>query len=128
MADDLLHEFLKGKHVMCHNQGMWNAIWSDMFIELTFVRYGHQAGGATCVTRWDLSLRACSQQRGDLLAMKDKQNNKTTTTHKEDAPSRITRYASDGQKSKKLFKITSIPLPPTPTHLGYLMSSQVFTR
>ena len=44
LPDDLLQEFLKGKHVMRHNRGIWNAIWSDMFIESTFMRYGHQAG------------------------------------------------------------------------------------
>ena len=59
LPDDLLQEFLKGKHVMRHNRGIWNAIWSDMFIESTFMRYGYQAGGLTgltlkpsAVTRW----------------------------------------------------------------------------
>ena len=41
---DLLQEFLKVRHAMRHNQSIWNAIPSDMFIESTFVRYGHQAG------------------------------------------------------------------------------------
>ena len=34
--------------------------------------------------------------------MKDKQNNKTTTTHKEEAPGRMTSDASDRQKIKAL--------------------------
>ncbi len=78
---------------MRHNQGIWNAIRSDMFIESTFVRYGHQAGCLTvltlkpsAVTNMALSLHTCSQLRGDLLAMKDKQNNKTTITHNEAGP------------------------------------------
>ena len=57
----------------------WNAISSDMFIDWTFVRYGHQAGrlaGLTlkpsCVTMWALSLNTCSQLQRDLLAIKDK--------------------------------------------------------
>ena len=30
-----------GEYVMRHDPGVWNAIWSDMFIESTFIRYGH---------------------------------------------------------------------------------------
>ena len=45
LPDDLLPEFLKGKHVMRHNRGIWKTIWSDMSVESTFMRYGHQAGG-----------------------------------------------------------------------------------
>ena len=44
MAEIFSKECLKVKHVMRHNQGIWNAIRSDMFIVSTFVRYGHQAG------------------------------------------------------------------------------------
>ena len=35
---------------MRHNPGIWNAIWSDMFIESTFMRYGHESGGLTWLT------------------------------------------------------------------------------
>ena len=105
LPDNLLQEFLNGKHVMRHNPGIWNAIWSDMFIESTFMRYGHESGGLTgltlkpsAVTRWALSLHICSQLRGDLLAMKDKQNNKIVTTHKEEAPGRIASDTTDRQK------------------------------
>ena len=61
-------EILNGKHVMHHNPGIWNAIWSDMFIESTFMRYGHESGGLTgltlkpsAVTIWALSLHICLQ-------------------------------------------------------------------
>ena len=106
MADDLLQDFRKGKHVMRHCQGIWNAIWSDMFTESTFVRYRHQTGGLTwltlnpsCVTR--RAPRSYCQLQGGLLAAKDKQNKKTTTTHNEGAPGRITTDASDRQKIKE---------------------------
>ena len=105
---------------MRHNQGIWNAIRSDMFIESTFVRYGHQAGWLTgltlkpsAVTIWALSLRTCSQPRGDLLAMKDKQNNKTTITHKEAGPQiglQVTHPIV--WRLKKLFKIATDTHPP----------------
>ena len=122
LPDDLLQEFLKGKHVMRHNRGIWNAIWSDMFIESTFMRYGHHAGGLTgltlkpsAVTRWALSLHTCSQLRGDPLAMNDKQNNKATTTHKEEAPGRMKSEASDCQNIKEALQNYIDPLA-TNTH------------
>jgi hypothetical protein len=42
--------FLRGEHVMRHKAGLWNGIWSDMFIETTFMRYGHGPGGLICIT------------------------------------------------------------------------------
>ena len=128
LPDDLLQAFLKGKHVMRHNRGIWNAIWSDMFIESTFMRYCHHAGGLTgltlkpsAMTRWALSLNTCSQLRGDLLAMKDKQNNKTTTTHKEEAPGRMTSDAPDRQKIKEALQNYIDPLA-TDTHAPGLLN------
>jgi hypothetical protein len=35
---------------------------------------------------WALGWHICSQLRGYLVVMKDKQNNKIVTTHKEEAP------------------------------------------
>jgi hypothetical protein len=37
--------FLKGQHVTRHIRGIWNGLWSDQFIESTFIRFGHSAGG-----------------------------------------------------------------------------------
>ena len=62
-----------------------------------------------------LSLHTCSQLQGDLLAMKDKQNNKTTTTHKEEAPGSMTSDASDRQKIKEALQNYMDPLA-TDTH------------
>ena len=50
LPDDMLVEFMKGKHVMRHTPGLWNGIWSDMFIESTLMRYGHEAGGLVGLT------------------------------------------------------------------------------
>ena len=36
---------MKGKHVMSHQNGLWNCIWSDMMIETTYMRYGKGPGG-----------------------------------------------------------------------------------
>lgn len=44
LSAEVLSEFMKGNHVMRHTPGIWNGIWSDMYIESTFMRYGHEAG------------------------------------------------------------------------------------
>ena len=35
-----LQRFMKGEHVMRHKSGFWNGMWSDMFIEMTWMKYG----------------------------------------------------------------------------------------
>ena len=45
LPKNVLVHFIKGLHVMRLKPGIWNAVWSDMFIESTFMRYGHGAGG-----------------------------------------------------------------------------------
>ncbi|KAF3833276.1 hypothetical protein F7725_026941 [Dissostichus mawsoni] len=42
--------FLQGQHVTRHIRGIWNGLWSDQFIESTFMRYGHSAGGIIGIT------------------------------------------------------------------------------
>jgi hypothetical protein len=41
---------MKGEHAMHHIPGVWNGIWSDMYIETTFMRYGHSHGGIIGIT------------------------------------------------------------------------------
>ena len=35
----VLRFFLRGEHVAHHQEGIWNAIWIDMLIETSFMRY-----------------------------------------------------------------------------------------
>ena len=44
LPTEVLTRFLKGGHVVHHKYGFWNEIWSDMYIETTFMRYGHDPG------------------------------------------------------------------------------------
>lgn len=119
MPDALLLEFLKGNHVMRHNAGIWNAIWSDMYIETTFMRYGHESGGLTgltlkpsAVARWALSLHICSKLRGDLMAMKNEAVKKVVVTHKEETPARIIADSSDREKIHDALQAYIDPLAP----------------
>ena len=41
---------LKGEHVMRHSPGIGIGIWSDMFIDTTFMRCGHDRGGIVGIT------------------------------------------------------------------------------
>ena len=41
LPTNILEHFMKGAHVMRHVPGLWNGLWSDMFIEPTFMWYGH---------------------------------------------------------------------------------------
>ena len=58
---------MNGEHVMIHRSELRNEIWSDMFIESTFMRYGHGPGSLMRITlsldalkMWELSLHLCS--------------------------------------------------------------------
>ena len=55
LPENVLQHFMKGAHVMRHISGLWNGLWSDMFIETTFMRYGH--GKASIIEKtWAFSL------------------------------------------------------------------------
>ena len=65
---------MKEQHVMRHNPGIWNAIWSDMFIESTFMKYGHGAKGIigitlkpTAIKKWAFSMHIYTQLEKDVI-------------------------------------------------------------
>ena len=47
---DMFKGLVEGNHVMRHKKGIWNGISSDMFIESTFMRYGHSKTGVIGTT------------------------------------------------------------------------------
>ena len=68
MAEIVRQHFVKGEHIMHHNAGLFNGIWSDMAIETTFMRYGHGQSGIIGITLRnieDLGVQlACMQHSG----------------------------------------------------------------
>ena len=99
-----------------------------MYIESTFTRYGLESGGLTgltlkpsAVARWALSLYICSQLRGDLVAMKEGQDNKIVTTHKEETQGRLASDSSDRQTIQNALQSYIDPLA-TDTHPPGLLS------
>jgi len=98
-------EFMKGNHVMRHQRGIWNGLWSDLYIESTFMRYDHSPGGIVGLTlkpstlrRWVLSLHICSQLKKDLMSLADYDKQTTAVTHKEEGTARILTDATDREK------------------------------
>ena len=106
LPKEVLEEFLKGNHVMRHTPGIWNAIWSDMYIESTFMRYGHGPGGIVGITlqpsalkRWAYSLHICTQLTKDVADLQDESTTQHhVKTHKEEMPARKASDAIDRQR------------------------------
>ena len=91
----MAERFLKGEHVMRHNPGLWNGIWSDMYIETTFICYCHGPGRIVDITlnpnalkHWALSLHICSQIIKDVSEMGDACESHRVTTDKEEKSSK----------------------------------------
>ena len=82
------NKFLKEEHVMRHVPGLWNGIWSDMFTETKFWRYGHGKRGIIGVTLkpetllvWSLSLHICGRLEQDLPSFLYQDNDTELTGH-----------------------------------------------
>ena len=108
LPSDVLEYFMKGDHVMRHVPGIWNGIWSDMYIETTFMRYGHGKRGIIGITlkpetlkTWALSLHICSHLEANLADMVEGVKMNVQSSHKEEGKGRIT---SDGEDRKGLQK------------------------
>lgn len=92
LPPELLTKFMKSQHVMRHSPGLWNGMWSDMYIETTFMRYGHGPGALVGITlnpsatrRWALSLHIRSRLIKDLSNMRDANlSSNEVTVHKEE--------------------------------------------
>ncbi|KAH3748039.1 hypothetical protein DPMN_182476 [Dreissena polymorpha] len=74
---------------MRHVPGVWNAIWSDLFIETFFMRYDHGKNGLIgstlipeTVKVWSLSLHSCSKLEEDLREMSSANLVDTNEQHK----------------------------------------------
>ena len=96
LPDDVLRHFMKGHHVIRHKPRIWNAVWSDMFIESTFMRYGHGAVGIiriilkpSTLKKWAFSMHISSQLKQDVAEMSNGYKEAEVKTHKEEKPSRI---------------------------------------
>ena len=106
---------------MKHQAGIWNGMWSDMFIETTFVRYGHGPGGLvditwnqTAIKRWALSLNTCQKIVKDLTDLKnvDVHTIQITIKHKEESDTRKNSDDVDRTKIREKLSTCIDPLRP----------------
>ncbi|KAL8593372.1 hypothetical protein ACOMHN_065978 [Nucella lapillus] len=120
LPPDIIVHFLNGKHVMRHVEGLWNGIPSDIFIESTFMRYGHGRAGIVGVTlkpetlkTWALSRHVCSQLMVDLAEIRgDTDDDRFQTTHKEESPARMESDKKDREGVRKKIVMCIHPLDP----------------
>ena len=96
---EVLEKFMKGKHLMRHQEGYWNGIWPDMFIEITFMRYGKGPGEIVgvplqpnVVKKWTNSLHITTQILKDLDALREKARPMSQEFHKEELKGRRRSY------------------------------------
>ena len=97
----LLKRFMAGEHVMHHTDWLWNGIWSDLFIESTYMRYGHGPSGIigstlseTTLAVWALSHNTMGQMSNDVAELCTHQDH-VVMRHKEERPIRITYDSRD---------------------------------
>ena len=110
--------FLNGQHTMRHIAGTSNPIWSDMYIETAFMRYGLSKGGLTGITFngksvkiWALNLHICSQLIRDLACMRD-DITEQPTHHKEETTTRIEANYCGRKRIKEMLEQCVDPLDP----------------
>ena len=112
----VLSHFLKGDHVLRHIPGLWNGLWSDMFIETTFMKYGKGKYGIVGITlkpealkSWALSLHVCGQISADISSMRETTDN-VQNVHKEEEAGRIKSDTEDRMGLRKKLEQCINPL------------------
>jgi hypothetical protein len=116
----VLQHCMKGSHVMRHKDGLWNGIGSDMFIETTFMRYGHGKSGIIGITlkpetlkTWALSLHICGQLIEDLSTLRENDTcSSSKTTHKKESKARITADKVDREGLRRKLEVSINPMDP----------------
>ena len=105
---------------MRHKPGVWNAIWSDMYIETTFMRYGYGLNGIVDITpqpsalkRWALSMHTCCRLVQDVADMDKRYTEKEVMIHKEKRPTQIKSEAQDRRNILHKLQPCIDPMDPT---------------
>jgi len=120
LGQEELSKFMKGEHVMHNFTRLWNGIWSDMFIETTFMRSGHGPSGIIGITlkpetlkTWALGLHICHCLEKDITSLLGKEQDINQEAHKEEMKARIVSDGADQQSIQNKLKLCIDPLDPT---------------
>ena len=107
----ILDPFLKGEHVMHHQQGIWNGIWSDMMIETSYMKFG--VIGVTTKPRtvqiWAKSQHSCSRILKELSELRNKEDPKIIF-NKEEGNAKIMNNEVDRRKLRDFLSSCMHPL------------------
>ncbi|KAJ8884145.1 hypothetical protein PR048_016002 [Dryococelus australis] len=68
--------FIEGQYVMRHNPSVWNGIWSEMYIDTTFIRYGHGKGGTIGISLKPETLKTWALKSSYFTSMSHKEEGK----------------------------------------------------
>ena len=119
---------------MRHKPGARNAIWSDLYIETTFMRYGHGPNGIVGITlqpsalkRWALSMHTCSRLVRDVADMDKGYTEKGVMIYKEERPAQIKSDAKDRRNILHKLQSCIDPMDPTnhPDELVIIVTGRV---
>ena len=112
---EFLKRFMAGKHIMHHTDGLWNSIWSDVFIESTYMRYGYGPSGIIGVTLskttlavWALSQNTMGQMANDVAKL-DNHQERVVLRQKEERPIRINDDSRDRQSIRVMYLLLRCP-------------------
>lgn len=94
LSGEVKQKFLKGEHIVCHKNGLWNSLWTDMMIETTLMKTGKSPGGLKGVTlkpevvkKWAFSLNTFGLIDRDIEEFFERNGNTVPArTHKEEQP------------------------------------------
>ena len=115
----IFDQFMEGQHVMRHQDGLFNSIWSDQMIETTYMKHRKGPSGIIgsktkpkTLQIWAKSQHACTHILTELSNL-SKKDNVEITTHKEESKSRIQADTVDRQKLRTFMNTCIDPLDPS---------------
>ena len=108
-----------------HISGIYNSIWTDMFIESSYMLVGHSPGGArglenkeNQMTVWALSHATCGKLSRDVHEMGDSEPEHIQSFHKEEDKARMTSDVADREQIGNILQHCIDPLDSKSTRTG----------
>ena len=105
LSGNVLQKFMAGEHVLRHQAGIFNGIWSDMAIETTYMKVGKGPSGMIGMTTNDRSVSIWANSHhfcGELLTELEHQRTRGQESpdmkHKEEGKGRINSDSEDRLK------------------------------
>ena len=105
------------EHIMRHQHGLWNGIWSVMIIETTYIIYGKESGGISGVTTtkkrsvqvWWEFLLSYSEIIKNLDQLREN-HPKSKTVHKEKSNAKICADMKDRHFFRNALRLCAQPV------------------